>query len=160
MLKHAIAGATLFMSALSAAPLAAKNITADVDQIAELLRKEGFQAKVQGESDARHIKTGMAGYDFLILPFDCDSEGGNCKSVQFYAAFTAENKPTLEEMNSYAAENRFGRIYLDVDRDPVIEMDIDLEAGGMSEALFMDNLAYWEAIMVSFAEFSFSKDEE
>lgn len=63
-------------------------------------------------------------------------------------------------MNSYAAENRFGRIYLDKDRDPVIEMDVDLEAGGMSKELFMDNLAYWEAIMVGFAEFAYSKDAD
>lgn len=160
MFKRAIAGAILSASMMMAAsPLAARNITADVEQIAQLLQSEGYQAKLQGEGEERHIKTGMAGYDFLILPFDCDGKGENCKSVQFYAAFTAENKPTLEEMNSYAAENRFGRIYLDGDRDPVIEMDIDLEAGGMSPSLFMDNLAYWEAVMVSFAEFSFSKDE-
>ncbi|MBX7457459.1 YbjN domain-containing protein [Qipengyuania sp. 1NDH17] len=160
MLKHAIAGAILSASMMAATPLAAKNITADVEQIAQLLQSEGYQAKLQGEGEDRHIKTGMAGYNFLILPFDCDGKGENCKSVQFYAAFTAENKPTLEEMNTYAAENRFGRIYLDSDRDPVIEMDIDLEAGGMSPALFMDNLAYWEAVMVSFADFSFSKDED
>ena len=160
MLKHAIAGAVLSASMMAATPLAAKNITADVEQIAELLQSEGYQAKLQGVNEDRHIKTGMAGYNFLVLPFDCDGKGENCKSVQFYAAFAAKNGPTLEEMNTYAAENRFGRIYLDADRDPVIEMDIDLEAGGMSKALFMDNLAYWEAVMVSFADFSLSKDEE
>ena len=96
----------------------------------------------------------MAGYNFIILPFSCDENGDDCKSVQFYTAFAADTDPTLEEMNNYASENRFGRVYLDQDGDPAIEMDIDLEAGGMSEALFMDNLAYWEAIMVNFAEFA------
>ena len=160
MFKHAfttaIAGAAMF----AAAPLAAENITADLDQIAKLLQSEGYQAKFTGEGTERVIQTGMAGYNFLILPFDCDEQAKNCKSVQFYTAFAPENKPTLEEMNTYASENRFGRIYLDGDRDPVIEMDIDLEAGGMSPELFMDNLAYWEAIMVGFAEFSFRKDDE
>ena len=160
MLKHAIAGAIFSAPLAVATPLAAKNITADVDQIAELLQSEGYQAKLEGEGADRFINTGMAGYNFLILPFDCDAKGENCKSVQFYVAFAAKNKPTLEEMNTYASENRFGRIYLDGDRDPVIEMDVDLEAGGMSPALFMDNLAYWEAIMVSFADFAFSKDED
>ena len=143
---------------LSSTPLAAENITANIDQIAGLLREEGYQAKFEGEGKERHIKTGMAGYNFLILPFDCDDQGSDCKAVQFYTVFTPETKPSLEEMNSYASENRFGRVYLDSDRDPVIEMDIDLEAGGMSKALFMDNLAYWEAVMVGFAEFAMSKD--
>lgn len=160
MFKHAVSGALVTASMLVAAPVAAQNITADVEQIAQLLQSEGYQAKLEGEGIDRHIKTGMAGYNFLILPFDCEADGSDCKSVQFYTAFAPTNKPTLEEMNTYASENRFGRIYLDQDRDPAIEMDIDLEAGGMSPELFMDNLAYWEAIMVGFAEFSFSKDGE
>lgn len=155
MNRYAISGAVVAASLLAATPLAAQNISADVDQIAELMQSEGYQAKLEGQGAQRHIKTGMAGYNFLILPYDCDSEGADCKSVQFYAAFTPTTKPSLEQMNTYASENRFGRIYLDGDRDPVIEMDIDLEAGGMSKELFMDNLAYWEAILVSFAEFSF-----
>lgn len=75
-------------------------------------------------------------------------------------AFVPTNKPTLEEMNKYAAENRFGRVYIDDEGDPIIEMDIDLEAGGMSRALFLDNLAYWDSIMVAFGDFAFSKDPE
>lgn len=143
-----------------ATSLAAQNVVADVDQIAEILQSEGYQAKLVGEGEDRYIKTGRAGYNFLILPFDCDAEGENCKSVQFYIAFATEDAPTLEAMNTYASENRFGRIYLDADRDPVIEMDVDLEAGGMSKELFMDNLAYWEAIMVAFADFAFEHDEQ
>lgn len=160
MSKLALSGIIMAVGLLAATPAEAKNVTADIDQIAEILQKEGYQAKIQGEGDERVIKTGMSGYTFLILPYDCNDEGEECKSVQFYTAFTPETKPTLEEMNTYASENRFGRIYLDSDRDPAIEMDIDLEAGGMSQALFLDNLAYWDAIMVGFAEFVFSKDED
>ncbi|QZD89657.1 YbjN domain-containing protein [Qipengyuania aurantiaca] len=160
MIKHALSGAVIAAGMLAASPLAAKNIVADVDQIANLLQAEGYKAKVEGTGGDRHIKTGMAGYSFLILPYDCNDKGDGCKSVQFYTAFTPKDKPTLEEMNTYAAENRFGRIYLDQDRDPAIEMDIDLEVGGMSKELFLDNLLYWEAVMVGFAEFSFKKDND
>lgn len=143
-----------------ATPTLAKNVTADLYQIAGVLQDNGYQAKLEGEGNDRSIKTGMAGYTFVILPFSCEDDGTDCKSVQFYTAFDPVKSPTLEEMNSYAAANRFGRIYLDHEGDPAIEMDIDLEAGGMSEALFMDNLAYWEAIMVSFAEFSLTDRDE
>ena len=154
MLRQTLSCTAVIASLLAANPLCAANVTADLDQIADVLRENGYQAKLQGEGKDRSIKTGMAGYNFIILPFSCDENGDDCKSVQFYTAFAADTDPTLEEMNNYASENRFGRVYLDQDGDPAIEMDIDLEAGGMSEALFMDNLAYWEAIMVNFAEFA------
>lgn len=160
MFKQVIAGTIGAAALFAAAPLSAKNITADLDQIADLLKEEGFQAKIDEREGDRWIESGMSGYNYLILPFGCNDRGKDCKSVQLYVAFVPQNKPTLEEMNTYAAENRFGRVYLDTDGDPVIEMDIDLEAGGMSKALFLDNLAYWDAIMVSFGEFAFSKDDK
>lgn len=154
MAKIGFIGALCIGLITASSPATAQNVVADVDQIAAILESEEYQAKLIGESDDRYIKTGMSGYNFLILPFDCDDAGENCRSVQFYIAFATETEPTLEAMNTYASENRFGRIYLDDDRDPVIEMDIDLEAGGMPKELFIDNLAYWEAIMVAFAEFA------
>ncbi|MCA0977440.1 YbjN domain-containing protein [Qipengyuania flava] len=160
MLKQCLSFSMVAASLFIATPTLAKNVTADLDQIAEVLHDHGYQAKLEGEGNDRSIKTGMAGYTFVILPFSCEDDGTDCKSVQFYTAFDPEKSPTLEEMNSYAAANRFGRIYLDHEGDPAIEMDIDLEAGGMSEALFMDNLAYWEAIMVSFAEFALADRDE
>ncbi|MXO48586.1 hypothetical protein GRI69_09980 [Erythrobacter vulgaris] len=160
MAKIGFIGALCIGLITASSPATAQNVVADVDQIAAILESEGYQAKLIGEKDDRYIKTGMSGYNFLILPFDCDDAGENCKSVQFYIAFATETEPTLEAMNTYASRNRFGRIYLDDDRDPVIEMDIDLEAGGMPKELFMDNLAYWEAIMVAFAEFSLENDRK
>ncbi|UOR14769.1 YbjN domain-containing protein [Qipengyuania aquimaris] len=160
MFKYAITGAIGAAAFLAATPLAAKNITADLDQIAGLLKEEGYQAKIDESEGQRWIESGMSGYTYLILPFGCNDAGEDCKSVQFYVSFVPQTKPTLEEMNTYAAENRFGRVYLDNDGDPVIEMDIDLEAGGMSKELFIDNLAYWDAIMVAFGDFAFSKDPE
>ena len=41
----------------------------------------------------------------------------------------------------------------------IVEMDIDLEVGGMSRELFIDNIAYWDSIMVKYADFVFSNDE-
>lgn len=160
MLKNAIMGFVGAAAILAAAPAAAKNITADLDQIADVLQDEGYKAKIDKGDGQRWIESAMSGYNYIILPFGCDDTGKNCKSIQFYVAFVPMNKPTLEEMNTYAAENRFGRVYLDDEGDPIIEMDLDLEAGGMSRDLFLDNLAYWETIMVAFGDFAFSKDPE
>ena len=160
MLKKTIMSAVGAAAFLAATPVAAQNITADLDQIAGVLKEEGYKAKIDEGDGQRWIESAMSGYTYIILPFGCDDAGKDCKSVQFYVAFVPTNKPTLEEMNKYAAENRFGRVYIDDEGDPIIEMDIDLEAGGMSRALFLDNLAYWDSIMVAFGDFAFSKDED
>ena len=160
MLKKTIMSAVGAAAFFAATPVAAQNITADLDQIAGVLKEEGYQAKIDEGDGQRWIESAMSGYTYIILPFGCDDAGKDCKSVQFYVAFVPANKPTLQEMNKYAAENRFGRVYLDDEGDPIIEMDIDLEAGGMSRALFLDNLAYWDSIMVAFGDFAFSKDPE
>jgi hypothetical protein len=34
----------------------------------------------------------------------------------------------------------------------VVEMDVDLDDGGMSEALFIDNLQFWQSVLGKFEE--------
>ena len=38
---------------------------------------------------------------------------------------------------------RFTRAYLDKEGDPMLAMDVDLDDGGMSAALFIDNIEFW-----------------
>ncbi|MFM5947885.1 MAG: YbjN domain-containing protein [Novosphingobium sp.] len=143
---------------LSAAPTSAKNVTADVDQIAAVMKADGKQAEIKTAKSERYVSAVAAGYTYAILPFGCDDAGKNCKSVQFFIAFNPDASPTLEAMNTYARENRWGRIYLDKDGDPALEFDVDLEQGGMSQALFLDNVAYWEAILAAYAKWVFGKE--
>ena len=159
MIKHAFPAALLAISITFAAPASARNVTADVDQISGIMKEEGLQAKLEEEDGKRYIVSGMSGYTFVVRPYGCDDEGKDCKWVQFRAAFAPQNKPSLQEVNDFAADNFFGRFYVDKDADPVIEMDIDLEAGGMSRELFVDNIAYWDFILSKFGEFVFSKDK-
>ncbi|MBN8501432.1 MAG: YbjN domain-containing protein [Sphingomonadales bacterium] len=145
----------------SSSPANAKNVVADVDQIASVLQSAGYKAEIKESAEEkgnRYIRSSASGYNFTILMYGCDETYKNCKSVQFYTAFTSKRPPTLDQMNTYARQNRWGRVYLDKDGDPAIEFDLDLEVGGMSEALFLDNIAYWESIMVGFAKFVFGKE--
>lgn len=151
-----LAGAIVALA--MAAPVAAQNVTADVDRIMKIMEAEGYSPKREGEGSEPRIEMEMAGYMASLYFYGCDDKGANCKSVQFYAGFNPKTNPTLQAMNDYARDNRWGRIYLDGEGDPVIEMDVDLEAGGMSEALFIDNIAYWNSILERFADFVF-KDE-
>jgi Putative bacterial sensory transduction regulator len=145
------AAAALF----SAKPVLAKNVVADLDQIAELMKGAGYRAELKGEKADRYLRSASSGYNFSIFTYGCNDDGTKCKSVQFYAGFNPKVSPTLEKMNEFGRDNRWGRYYLDKDGDPVIEFDLDLEQGGMSEELFLDNVEYWDYAMGRFADFVF-----
>ena len=139
---------------LCAASAQARNVVADTAQIAAILKAMGRTAEVSVVSGKPFIKSKTANdYTFLMFFAGCTSgTSSGCKSVQLYGGFTPNTKPTQQQINDYARDNRWGRCYLDKDGDPAIEMDIDLEQGGMSEELFKDNIAYWDAAMKHFAD--------
>jgi hypothetical protein len=56
----------------------------------------------------------------------------------------------MSQMNDWNKTKRFSRGYIDKDGDPVMEFDLDLDDGGMSEALFIDNVEFWEVSMGNF----------
>jgi hypothetical protein len=145
-------------AAVFSATAHAKNVTASVPEVAAALTAAGYKAELKAEDDGTFIQSAAGGYGFRVFFYGCEPRDANCKSIQFFAGFKPKTKPTLRAMNAYAAENRWGRVYLDKEGDPIIEMDLDLEQGGMSEALFRDNLAYFEAVMGMFATFVFSND--
>ncbi len=138
---------------------AAQNIVADPAAIAKVMRDAGYRAEVDKASDgAPFIQSSSGGYPFRLFFFGCDDDHSNCDTVQLFAGFNTEQPPSLEDMNAYSRDNRWGRVYIDDESDPVIEMDIDLEDGGMSAELFKDNLEYWATIMGKFASFAFAQD--
>lgn len=160
-MKHLIRNSFLMISAvaaLSATPVLARNVTADVDQIAKVMTAAGHSLEVKNNDGERFIMADGSGYKYAILPYGCDDKGKACKSVQFFIAFNPDKSPTLEAMNEYSRDHRWGRVYLDKDGDPALEFDLDLEQGGMTEELFLDNVAYWEAILESYAKFAFEKE--
>lgn len=155
-MRHSIL--IIAVAASLATPAAAANVIADVDQVAAALQRGGYTVEIKETKDGRFIRStrGKENYEFSVFFYGCDANTTrNCKSVQLYAGFSPKTKPTLEALNAYASDNRWGRIYRDDDGDPVVEMDIDLEKGGMSEALFLDNLEYFEAVMDRFGEYVF-----
>jgi Putative bacterial sensory transduction regulator len=151
--RIALATALALAVPLAATPAQARNVVADTAQIAALLKALGRTAEVSEVSGKPYIKSKTAGdFTFLMFFAGCTSGSSGCKTIQLYAGFTPNRKPTQQQINDHARNNRWGRTYIDGDGDPVIEMDIDLEQGGMSEELFKDNIAYWDAAVKHFAE--------
>ena len=76
--------------------------------------------------------------------------GNDCEDLNFYAGF-AEFKPTMDAINAWNRNKRFGNAYLDSDLDAVIEFDVNLEYG-----VSRDNLdaafGLWELVLQQFAD--------
>ena len=146
---------------LAAAPAWARNVTADLDVLTQVLRAKGHKLEIKTVDKETYIRVqDPDGYAYNIFLYGCDDNNKNCQSVQFYAAFAPSKKPTLSAMNQYSKEYRYGRVYLDGDGDPNLEWDVYLSKAGMSEALFFENLDLWDAKMDNFGEFVFGKDGE
>jgi hypothetical protein len=139
---------------LPVAPASAENVVADIKRIAAVLQDAGYRADIEGEGAERYIATGTGGNSFTIQMHGCNPLGGDCKTVMFYAWIDSETPPSLESMNLYSARMRWGRFYIDHEGDATMEMDIDLEDGGMSEELFIDNVEYWDSALELFADFA------
>lgn len=146
----AIASAMAFSS--MAVPASAANLTADPTLIAAALQKAGYQAKVEKEDDGTpYILSSSGGYDFVVFLLGC-TKGQNCTTVQFYAGFKDAGL-SFEKANAWNSDNRFGRAYISDQGSARLEMDVDLDEGGMSAALFADNLELWAAVMGKFEKF-------
>lgn len=138
---------------LAASPALAQQVTAkDPQSIARALVASGYRAEMKkdGEGDPM-IMSASSGTKFGVFFYNCTNHA-NCATVQFHAGFDTDpgKAPSLEKINAWNRTQRFGRAYLDNEGDPVIEMDIDLDDGGMSQPLFLDNLEFWVSVLAQF----------
>lgn len=139
-----------------AAPAAAQMVTAaDPSSVADVLRQKGYQAELTATSDGEPmIRSASGGSKFTIFFYNCTDKKA-CATVQFYAGFDSSEAFPLARINEWNKGKRFGRGYVDGDNDPVVEMDVDLDDGGMSRALFEDNIEFWTSILDDFRKFVF-----
>ncbi|MBX9796238.1 YbjN domain-containing protein [Sphingomonas sp.] len=142
---------------LAAVPAQAQMVTsANPESIAAALRDRGFKAKLTTDKEGDPlIESAASGYSFAVLFLGCENHKA-CSSVQFYAGFTRKGLPQ-EKINEWNRTKRFGRAYIDRAGDPVVEMDINLEPGGMPASLFADTIDIWEALIDAFAKVAFAK---
>jgi len=132
------------------APAAAQNLGANNPAaIAAVLQQAGYRAEITKDaSNDPMIRSAAGGKNFQVLFYGC-TNNKDCTTVQFYAAF-AHKGVTLEKINNFNKRMRWARVYLDNDADPVIEMDLNMDEGGIARANFRDNLDVWASVFGSF----------
>jgi hypothetical protein len=127
---------------------------ADTGSIVRAIQGAGYKAELgkDGTGDPL-ISSSSSGVAFAIYFYGC-TKNVACKTVQFSVSYENKEPPaTLERINDWNRDRRWGQAYLTEAGALRVQMDVDLEQGGMSNALFVDNLEYWVATMATFEKF-------
>jgi hypothetical protein len=146
----------LVVALLLAAPAVAQQagdeamLTArDPARVAQFLQQMGYRASVTKQSDGDPlIETAMGGYSVKIFFLTCKNNR-DCEDIQFYVGVATTRKLTLEQVNAFNSAKRFARLYLDKDRDPLMEYDLSMIGAGVSGAVFRDTVSVWDTQVAS-----------
>ena len=137
-------------TAAFAAPIPDGGVTAA--EIAGVMQAKGFKAQITKDSDGDPmIVSGVDGTTFRVLFYTCKPTK-RCAAIEFASGFDLKSGLTLEQINSWNSNNRFGRGYLDDEMDPILHMDVAVEHGATTEGV-ANALTVWSTLVPAFKAF-------
>lgn len=141
--------AALGAFALSTTAQAQTVTAANPQSVVAALQAGGYKAILGKDSSGDpKIESASSGSRFIVNFYGC-TNNVRCSSVTFWAGWSG-TKATLHDINEWNKNKRFSRAYIDSAGDPIMEFDVDLDEGGMSQALFIDNLEVWEGAIAAY----------
>lgn len=124
----------------------------DPATIVSAMQEEGYRAKLGKDKGGDPlIRSEASGYEFEVYFYNC-VEGKNCKTIQFYTGFIAEDDNTPAYANKWNAQNRFIKAYANEKKELALEYDITT-VGGVNKRNFADTLDWWASMLGVFANF-------
>lgn len=134
-----------------AVPAQAQMVRAqDPGSLVRALQGAGYAARIGTDKVGDPmITSGVAGTNFQIFFYNC-TDHRQCATVQFHSGYDLRVPVSLERINEWNRSQRFGRAFLDKENDPILEMDLDLDDGGLSTQLFIDNIEFWASVLGRF----------
>jgi hypothetical protein len=122
----------------------------DPGTVVRALQGAGYTAKLSADKGGDPmITSSVSGTTFQVYFYNC-TQNKDCATIQFHSGYDLKTSPSLEKINEWNRSKRFGRAFLDKENDPILEMDIDVDDGGISSALFSDNLEFWASVLADF----------
>jgi hypothetical protein len=122
----------------------------DPGSLVQALQGAGYSARVGTDKVGDPmITSGASGTNFQIFFYNCTNHL-QCATVQFHSGYDLSTPVSLERINEWNSSQRFGRAYLDKENDPILEMDVDLDDGGLAPLLFIDNIEFWTSVLGRF----------
>ena len=146
--------AAMAIAVPAATPALAQEARVDPEHILTVLTGAGYKAEaVNQDKGFRQILTEAGDYRFLVEMWDC-VDGKACQTLEFYANFPMEEKPTKERLDAYSGPRDGARIWLDRRGDAVIRQELDINApGGLSDEQFVAHVKDWETKLTGFATY-------
>jgi hypothetical protein len=141
------------LAGVSSTAALADNVRAQNPQsLVDALQAGGYAAKLGADKVGDPmITSGVSGTTFQIFFYNC-TDHKECATVTFHSGYDLTSQPSLELMNEWNRAQRFGRAYLDKENDPILEMDVDLDDGGVAPLLFIDNIEFWTSVLGKFEQ--------
>ena len=142
---------TLTALALGCATPAVADIDGrDVPAIMNVFLEEGYRVTLSRDSGGDPMLTGkIQGTPYYVYFYGCDDANANCSAVQFKAGYDLAQGLALDQVNDWNRKMRFGKVYLDEEQDPFLELDVNL-LYGVSDANFADTIDWWRVVMQEF----------
>ena len=143
---------TVMLALAAAAPAGNSELVRaqDPQSIVRAMQNAGYQAQLGTDKVGDPmITSGSSGTTFQVFFYNCTNHQ-QCATIQFHSGYTLKIPVALDQINQWNRSERFGRAYLDKDNDPILEMDVDLDGGGLSPALFIDNVEFWTSVLGNF----------
>jgi hypothetical protein len=122
-----------------------------VDEIANVARGFGSVEMDKATNGDPMINGKIEGVSYYLFFRNCAEDNTSCEDLNFYAGFL-DNKQTMEAINAWNRDKRFGKAYLDADLDAVIEYDVNLEHGISRENLD-STFQVWSLVLKQYADY-------
>lgn len=121
-----------------------------IDEIANIARGYGSVSVETASSGNPMISGKIDGVSYYLFFRNCSEAHTDCEDLNFYAGFL-DNKQSLDAINAWNRDKRFGRAYLDGDLDAVIEYDVNLEYG-ISRQNLDSSFGVWSLLLRQFSD--------
>jgi hypothetical protein len=141
--------AVAFVLAGGLAAGAQELVKAEPDAILNIARGYGSASLDQSDEGAPLVSGRANGRPYLIF-FDNCPTGTGCLDIRFFAVFPG-NKASLEVLNNWNREKRWGKAYSDGDLDAALELDVNMSSG-MPYDTVDQTVGLWVDTLGSFAE--------
>ena len=147
--------APVLLASLLSAPLPATAQTlvdaTNLDSILAIAKDYGT-AELETDSTGDPMVSGTIGpTQYAVFFYGC-TDGADCTTIQFMSSYVNPGAVDATAINSWNAEKRFGKAFLDDEGDPVIEMNVNLWSG-VSENNLNDTFDWWRVVVESFEEY-------
>jgi hypothetical protein len=143
-----LAGA--FVLAGGACAQAQEIVMAEPGAIRDLARGYGSATLDKSDSGAPMISGRVDGRAYAIF-FDNCPDGTGCSDIRFFAVFPG-NRPSLDVINDWNRDKRWGKAYTDADLDAALEFDVNMSSG-VPHGTVDQTIAVWVETLSSFATF-------